>query len=53
MSALRRADPNEATNTAEGYSGSRPEQTIRYMTRDQCVEALGVYESITGPPKLE
>jgi hypothetical protein len=48
-----RTGPNEATNTAEGYSGFRTEQTIRRMARDQCAEALGVYEFITGPPKLE
>jgi hypothetical protein len=49
-----KTDPNEATNTAQGYSAFRTEQQpMRRMARDQCAEALGVYELITGPPKLE
>jgi hypothetical protein len=46
-------DLTETINNAKGYSDLRSQPASRSMKRDQCVEALRTYDSLTGPSKLE
>ena len=47
------SDPSKASEATEGYESSRNQRAVQSKMRDQCSDALEVYESVTGPVKLK